>query len=111
MEVEITTQNEIMVITLNGQIDGRAAPRIQEQILQNVPPAGRLVLDMSRVDYMSSAGLRMLLLLSRQVAAAGSQLVLVGLAEDLSDTMAITGFLPFFDVYDSLADGLAALQA
>lgn len=110
MEVEITTQDEITIIALNGQIDGRAAPRIQEQILQNVLPSGRLALDMSRVDYMSSAGLRMLLLLSRQVTAVGSQLVLIGLAEELSDTMAITGFLPFFDVYDSLADGLTALQ-
>jgi anti-sigma B factor antagonist len=110
MNIEITAYDQIQVIRLEGQIDSRNAPLVQEKILPDVEPGSRLLLDMGGVNYMSSAGLRMLLLLTRQVTATDSKLVLVGLSEELADTMAITGFLPFFEVYETEAEGLLALQ-
>ena len=47
--------------------------------------------------YMSSAGLRMLLVIYRTIVGQGGKVVLVGLSEELQDTMALTGFLDFFD--------------
>jgi anti-sigma B factor antagonist len=110
MNIEITAYDQIRVIRLEGQIDSRNAPLVQEKILPDVEPGSRLLLDMGGVNYMSSAGLRMLLLLTRQVTATDSKLVLVGLSEELADTMAITGFLPFFEAYETEAEGLIALQ-
>ena len=69
-----------------------------------------LVMDMSGVTFMSSAGLRMLLLLYRQVRANDGRVALVGLSEAIRDTMSITGFLGFFKVYDTVEDALGALK-
>jgi anti-sigma B factor antagonist len=110
MNIETTIQDQIHVVRLWGQIDSRNAPVVQEKILPDVAPGTRILLDMSGVNYMSSAGLRMLLLLTRQISATDSKLVLVGLSEELADTMAITGFLPFFEAYETEAEGLIALQ-
>jgi anti-sigma B factor antagonist len=110
MTIEIFSQNDVTIISLIDQVDGRTAPIIQEEILQNVQPNARILLNMRQVDYMSSAGLRMLLLLARQITAANSKLVLVGLSEELADTMAITGFLPFFEAYETTAEGVTALK-
>jgi anti-sigma B factor antagonist len=111
MNIEITVQEQIVIISLIGQIDGRIAPLVQEEVRQNVQPDSRILLEMSQVSYMSSAGLRMLLLLARQITATNSKLVLVGLSEELADTMAITGFLPFFETYETTEEGLIALKA
>ena len=111
MNIEISVQEQVVIARIIGQIDGRSAPLIQKEIGQNVQSNSHILLDMSQVAYMSSAGLRMLLLLARQITATNSKLVLVGLSEELADTMAITGFLPFFDAYETIDEGLTALKS
>jgi anti-sigma B factor antagonist len=69
-----------------------------------------MLLDMSQVLYMSSAGLRMLLSVYRQVTGKAGQVVLIGLAENLEDTMSMTGFLDFFTTCKTLDEGLTALK-
>ena len=65
---------------------------------------------MSQVHYMSSAGLRMLLVVYRTVSGQGGKVVLTGLSQDLEDTMSLTGFLDFFDHFESVDAGLAAFN-
>lgn len=59
---------------------------------------------------MSSAGLRVLLLLYRQVASHKGQIILVGLSPAILDTMSVTGFLKFFTVMDKIEAAMTALQ-
>jgi anti-sigma B factor antagonist len=59
---------------------------------------------------MSSAGLRALLSTYRQVTSQQVALVLVGLSEEIKDTMTATGFLNFFTVHDTVEIGLTALK-
>lgn len=101
--------NNITRITLAGQLNGRSGPGVHDEIMALVRPASRILLDMSGLTYMSSAGLRILLLLHRQIEATDSRLVLVGLSEEIQDTMAITGFLDFFQTAGSYEEGLDLL--
>ena len=64
---------------------------------------------MSGVSYISSIGLRALLLLHRETANQHGRIVLTGLSEMIHDTMFITGFLEFFEAYETYEQGLAAL--
>ncbi len=70
-----------------------------------------MLLDLSRVPYMASAGLRLLLMVHRTIAAKGGKVLLVGLSPELKDTMTHTGFFGFFDHYDSIEAGIAALAS
>jgi anti-sigma B factor antagonist len=109
--VEIKTKdiNDIKVVEIHGEIDGSTAPEAQAMILSLSEGNARMVLDMSGVPYMSSAGLRLLLVTYRSIAAKGGKVVLVGLSEDLKSTMTVTGFLDFMTHRDTLDDGVAAL--
>ncbi|HEX2621574.1 MAG TPA: STAS domain-containing protein, partial [Phototrophicaceae bacterium] len=69
-----------------------------------------ILLDMSHVTYLSSAGLRMLLLLYRRIRENNGKMVLTGLTEEVADIMQITGFLDLFSTFDKRATGLQALQ-
>ena len=109
MDIKVAIKQNTQVVTIVGEIDGSSAPQAQEVILAQVSEGSKVVLDMTGVTYMSSAGLRMLLLAYRTVNSRGGKIVLVGLSSDLKDTMSVTGFLDFFTCVDTLDAGLAAL--
>ena len=111
MEVELREVADVTVATLFGELDGRSAPSVQETLSSLPQPHARLLLDMSGVSYISSAGLRALLMLYRQIVGNEGRVALVGLPESIKDMMAVTGFLDFFAAYDTYAEALAALNA
>ncbi|MFM7908421.1 MAG: anti-sigma factor antagonist [Microcystis sp.] len=107
--IEINTQNNVKIVALTGQIDASTAPSITDTILPLIGSNSKILLDMTQVPYMSSAGLRTLLSLYRQITPTAGDLVLVGLSEEIQDTMTVTGFLKFFKTSQSVAEGLAIL--
>lgn len=109
MNIELEEIDGVMVVTLFGELDGRTAPIVQDRLMALPVPDGKALIDMSGVGYISSAGLRALLMLYRRFVADNGRVALVGLAENIKDVMAVTGFLEFFDDYETLAEGLAAL--
>lgn len=111
MNIELEEVDGVTVATLFGELDSRTAPLVQEKLLTLPKANGKALLDMSGVAYISSAGLRSLLMLYRQMAANDGRVALVGLAENIRDVMSVTGFLEFFDDYATLEEGVAALQS
>ena len=109
MEITIKEEGNVTVVTLVGELDGKTSPEAQEQILPLIQPEGRLLLDMSQLQYMSSAGLRTMLLLYRKVSGSGGSIVLAGLAPEIQDTMSATGFLHYFIMADTVAAALDEL--
>jgi anti-sigma B factor antagonist len=109
MDATVSRVNGVTVIALSGDIDGSSAPIAQARILEQIVAGEGLILDMSDVQYMSSAGLRMLLSAHRSATAKSASVILVGLSENLQDTMAATGFLDFFHTYAALPEAMASL--
>ncbi|MDQ5853044.1 MAG: STAS domain-containing protein [Chloroflexota bacterium] len=109
MDINVNTVQGVTVAELAGDIDAKSVLKVQEQLVPLVQPERRILLDMSGVDYLSSAGLRMLLSLYRQVASHNGRIALVGVSEEIRDTMSVTGFLRFFTLYESVGAGLAAM--
>lgn len=110
MDVTHRQQGAITVVSISGELDGKTAPLAQGQILPLIAPGGSILLDLSEVHYMSSAGLRMMLLLYRQALSQDNRVALVGLSNEIRDTMDATGFLDYFAVGESLDSGLALLE-
>ena len=111
LSIDIETVGQVQIVHLVGDIDGATAPEAQAAIVGVAGPGCKIVLDMSGVSYISSAGLRALLMLYRQMAANDGRVALAGLTENIKDVMIVTGFLEFFDDYDTLEEGLAALHS
>lgn len=110
MDVQLKPYADATVVEVAGDIDGSTAPALQEQILAVAQPGCRLLIDMSRVGFMSSAGLRVMLILHRTISGGTGHVALVGLSPDIKDTMSATGFLKFFTTADTLDAGLQALD-
>jgi anti-sigma B factor antagonist len=110
MDIEVRTAGTITVVGIGCDVDAKTAPGLQEQILPLIASERPLILDMSRVAYMSSAGLRVLLTTYRQATSSNARLVLSGLSEDLREMMSATGFLSFFVIFDTLDGAFESLK-
>jgi anti-sigma B factor antagonist len=106
MHVNIRPVAGATVVELSGRLNGNASAVVEGQFLPQVPLQERIVLDMANVPFMSSYGLRVLLLLHRQVEAAGGRMALAGLAEEMHDMMAITSFLELFHTFATVEGAL-----
>ncbi len=111
VDIDSKVLDDAVVVTLEGELDGKTAPVAQQQIAPLIPTEGKVVMDMKGVGFMSSAGLRMMLLLYRHALSKETKIALVGLSEEISDTMSATGFLDFFVVSDTVESGLELLRA
>ncbi len=110
IEIIVETIQQVIVVKPAGEIDASSAAVVQQKVLPLSVPGCKIILDMSGVAYMSSAGLRMLLSVYRQISGNKGRIVLVGLSEELKDTMSMTGFLDFFTVHDLLEAGLQSFS-
>jgi anti-sigma B factor antagonist len=109
MNLEVSEQNGIGTARLAGSLDGKTAPEVREQLRPFLAANSKMILDLTKVDYLSSAGLRLLLLLYREVSGKKGKLVLVGVSEDIRTVMSHTGFLNFFTLANSEAEAQQAL--
>ncbi|MDA0325451.1 MAG: STAS domain-containing protein [Verrucomicrobia bacterium] len=109
MSVQIHTAKESngTVVQLQGKVDATSAPSV-EQALVGVIDQGekRLVLDCAGLDFISSAGLRSLLLAVKKMKAAGGAISLAALQPNVKEVFDISGFSALFTIHGSKADAL-----
>jgi anti-anti-sigma factor len=88
----LTRQGGTVIIDLEGDLDSTTAPAFRTKVEEAVTgELRRLVFDMRRLDYLSSAGLRGLVFASQKMGD-GVELILVGTNDAVSETIRLTGF-------------------
>lgn len=111
--LRITTEvvDTVAVVSVIGDLDARTAPTAQRGLVSAMPEKTPVLLDLTEVRYISSAGLRTMLMVYRQAQRTGTPIALVGVSDALRAVLSATGFLRFFDVADSLTAGIAAIRS
>ncbi len=111
MELKKTSHEGVIVFALSGKLDGTTANQAAEEINSVLAEKSAVVLEMSACTYVSSAGLRMLLMIAKQIAAWKGKLILCNVLNEVQDVMDMTGFVNFFIITDSLESAIAAVKA
>lgn len=109
MNVEISTNENVVIITIEGSIDSKTAGGLQAQIMEKVLETNHALLNLSKVDFVSSAGLRVLLMVYRQIKSKNGKVILVGVSDEIKDVMSMTGFISFFRITDTIESALNSL--
>ena len=101
----------VNVIEVAGRVDSANAPKLQERAAAIFTAGGGAVLlDLAKVEYISSAGFRSLLLLARQAKEVKSPFVLCGLTPKVRQLFDLGGFLDLLPVAATREEGIAAAQ-
>jgi stage II sporulation protein AA (anti-sigma F factor antagonist) len=83
----------VMVIALSGRMDCHTSPAVHNELIGHIHRAQRrLVLDLSETAYVSSAGLRVLLNVAKQIDQDGGKLVLCALGDTVREVFKISAF-------------------
>jgi anti-anti-sigma factor len=107
MEILGETRGLVLVLTPLSRLDSNSSPQFEARAMAEIASgARRLVIDLGRVEYISSAGLRALLVVAKKLKEPGSRLVLCGMAPAVKQIFALAGFLRIFEVATTLDDAL-----
>lgn len=91
MNIKKKKDGNTLTVIISGRIDTATAPEADASINGSLDGVQSLILDFSDVDYVSSAGLRLLLSLQKKMAAKDG-MKLIGVNEDVNDVFEVTGF-------------------
>ena len=102
IEISITDDLGVQWINIEGRIDGITSPEIEQQISSLILNGQRqIVANMEAVNYISSAGLRVFLVVQKQLKEVGGEIVLFRVSEIVSDVFSMSGFENLFRIATS----------
>lgn len=100
MTVEEKSGNEKLTLYVSGRVDAATAPELDKFISDRIDGLEELVLDFKGVEYISSAGLRVLLGTYKTMEGKKGELIIRSVNREVEDILYITGFLEFLHVED-----------
>ena len=110
MNITTRTLNDVTIVAFAGSLDSKTSPQAQQALDAILAAGGRKVaVDFTALDYISSAGLRVLLGTAKRLMGAGSSLRLFGLNQTVREVFEISGFSAIFAVFATEADALQGL--
>ena len=102
MQIAETRRDGIIAVAPAGRIDTTTAPTLEGHLDALLAGgARRVIVDFSRVDYISSAGLRVMLIVARRMKESNGRLALCAFPEAVRQVFQLAGFLPLFTVCES----------
>ena len=91
MTIKQKKENKTLTVSISGRVDTKTAPELLEFLQGAMPGVEELVLDLAEVEYVSSAGLRVILFAQKTMTSQGSMKV-ANVNSDIMETFELTGF-------------------
>lgn len=110
MDLQTRTENNAIVITISGRLDTVTAPEYEKKILELIEGGNNcFVVDFEQLDFISSAGLRVLLLMAKLLKEKNGQVRLANVKGNVYSVFEMSGFTTLFKMENSIAAALATL--
>jgi len=107
-EVAESTESGAVVLHLRGRLDASSSIDLEQKLGSlSRQPARRLVLEISGLDYISSAGLRLVLMAAKQLRTVNGTLAMVGMQPQVKTVFELAGVQEFYRAYPTLAEAVA----
>ena len=111
MELNVTTIEDMVIVSLKGRIDANTALEM-EQKLNSLISEGHssLIVDMQEVSYISSVGLKVLLVARKEMKMSNGEFELAGLQPQVTEIFDITGFTMLFKICSSVKEAIESFK-
>ncbi len=111
MELSIQTHANYTVIAPVGRIDTTSAPVLEKELLSRIGEKNHCILDFAEVTYISSLGLRTVMVAAKSSSAHGCQLILCNMTGVVRGVFEISGFNTILNIVADLPAAVAKLDA
>ena len=107
MQITVKSANDVALVAIKGRLDTQTAPDAQAHLSQLMDGGdSKIVVDFAELDYISSAGLRILLVAAKQLKTADGELRICNLNDVVKEVFDISGFSTIFAVFGSETEAL-----
>jgi len=112
MKIETDRQDDILSLLVSGRVDGSNAAAFEETARAAIEENDRgVMMDFGNLSYISSSGLRVVLLIARRVVSRDARFALCALSDELREVFKISGFDRIISIHPSRTEALASLGA
>lgn len=91
MEIIKTLEGDTLKVDLIGRLDTTTGPELEKNLMDDLEDVAELILDFEKLEYVSSAGLRVLLVLQKKMSKQG-EMVIRNVNESIGEVFDMTGF-------------------
>lgn len=106
MEIKEEKRGKVKIVGLRGRLDASSSPGVEKQLQALIQGEDRLVLDFSELTYISSLGLRVLIVVAKNVQKVNGKLALAGLNDHIYEIFRIAHFTSIFSIYPSCEEAV-----
>jgi len=92
MTINKTREHGKLILALDGRLDTTTAPQLQDALIPAFDGEKEIILDFAKLTYVSSAGLRVLLMGQKTAKAKGASMTLTGVSDEIMEVFDMTGF-------------------
>lgn len=97
MTIKKTQNGNTLLVEVEGRLDTVTAPELETELRSSLDGIEKLILDFGKLEYISSAGLRVLLVAQKKMNAQGSMKV-TNINDTISEIFEVTGFSDILDI-------------
>ena len=97
MNITKSAENDKVTIAITGRLDTNTAPQLEAELKQSLEGTNKLVLDFTKLEYVSSAGLRVILAAQKRMNKQGS-MVITNVKPTVMEVFEITGFVDILTI-------------
>ena len=109
LQISVTDQDGIRIARIEGDLDGQTAAGAQEQLMALTgAESSRMLIDLTDLRFISSAGLRVLLVIAKELQRAGGALRLCGANASVRSVFEIAGFDTIIPMHDARDEAIGA---
>ena len=109
MELAVREAGEVRVVDISGSLDTNTSPEALSELNALVESgASKLLVNFEHVDYVSSAGLRVMLVMAKALTAVNGELRISNLNSEVQEVFDISGFSTILSVFETEEDALAS---
>ena len=98
MEVKIEKDNGLLNAIITGRLDTNTAPELEIMVNESLDNIKNVQFDLSNLDYISSAGLRVILKFHKQMTSVGGTLTIYHPTDEVLEVFDMTGFSTFLTI-------------
>ena len=110
IKLEIREKEGIKCVYLEGRLDAVSTPVLEDKMAKLLEVADRILIDFSKVNYLSSAGLRLLLSSTKRMKAKEGMLIFCGMSDEVMEIIQMAGFERILNIYPSEEKAFKALS-
>ncbi|MCG8551206.1 MAG: STAS domain-containing protein [Desulfobacterales bacterium] len=111
MDISIDERPEALVVSVTGKIDASNSPKVEKQIATYTTRVQKVViLDLLGTEYMSSAGLRVVLVFAKKLKEKGQDLIISGLQGHVKEVFELSGLYSIFRIFQTVDDAMNAIE-